>query len=51
VTINHAEHWRPRKINPQKPFVLSSKRSSKASTFAEKENPLASTEKQRSIST
>jgi hypothetical protein len=48
VAINHAEHWRPKEMNPQNPFLLSSKRSSDASVFAEKENRLASTEKQRS---
>jgi hypothetical protein len=41
MAINHAKHWRPRKINPQKPFLLSSKRSSEASAFAEKEKPFS----------
>jgi hypothetical protein len=36
-------------MNPQNPFLLSSKRSSDANAFTEKEKPLASTEKQHSI--
>jgi hypothetical protein len=46
MAINHVEPWRPKKMNPQNPF-LSSKRSSDASAFAEKEKHLASTEKHR----
>jgi hypothetical protein len=49
VAINHAKHWKPKEMNPQKPFLLSSKRSFDASVFAEKDNPLASTKKLRSI--
>jgi hypothetical protein len=47
---NHPKYWRPRKIKPQKSFLLSSKRNSNTFAFIEKEKALASIEKQRSIS-
>jgi hypothetical protein len=49
VAINHAEHWKPKEMNLQNPSLLSSNRSSNASIFTEKDNPLASTENLRSI--